>query len=124
MTPSWSRLADITFDHWGYRVRLEESHIVLAILFTQLLVLPSEREYKRLYGRDLDWVNQDREARMGEPICEWQVLRHLFAVVAGELLREDEVRGLRIRRDLGAFRYRLRGEQLWKSVDEKPEVWG
>jgi hypothetical protein len=122
MTPSWSRYVDITFDHWGYRIRLEDTHIVLAILFMQLLILPSQNEYKKLYGKGLEWGHQDPNARVGEKISKWEVLKHVFAIVAGELLREDEERGLRIRRELEEFRYRLAEDEGWQNVDDPPKI--
>jgi hypothetical protein len=120
MTPSWQRYTDITFEHWGYRVRLEDTHIVLAILFCQLMLLPSAKEYKQLYGRELEYRHQDRNERKGEKIEVWDVLVHLFAVVAGEMLREDEALGRRVRREEVDFRYRLRGEREWRDVGNKP----
>ncbi|KIW03896.1 uncharacterized protein PV09_04739 [Verruconis gallopava] len=120
ITPTWKKFVGVIFDHWGYRVKLEDSHIVLAILFMQLLVLPSEKEYISMYGKTLE-VTCDCAYRCGR-ITEWDVLVKLFAVVAGELIREDENEGRRVRRDLTQFRYRLAG-QHWKDMtDTIPEL--
>lgn len=117
---SWQLYTDITFEKWGYHVRLEDTHIVLAVLFSQLLVLPGAKEYKRLYGRELEYGLQDREERRGQKIEAWDVLVKVFCVVAGELLREDELVGRRVRREEVAFRYRLRGEGEWRDVVDEP----
>jgi hypothetical protein len=120
MTPQWTRFIDITFDHWGYRVRLEDTHIVLAILFMRLLVLPSKREYVEVYGSSLEYrVHQNKAERVGERITEWDVLRHVFAIVSGEMLREDEAVGRKVRRDLVEFRYKLKGQD-WRHVHDAP----
>ena len=120
MTSQWQKLVDIQMSHWGYRVRLESTHIALAILFHSLLVLPSQDAYAKVYNKPLEYRHQDQTERKGERISEWDVLLHFFAIVAGEMLREDEREGRRIRREEVEFVYRLKGEKAWKSVRDVP----
>lgn len=121
LTAAWERYINIEFSHWGYRVRLESTHIILAILFHSLLLLPSEADFLRVNGKQIDWGCQDRTRRKGQKITEWDCVVHLFAVIAGEMVREDEGLGRKVRREEEAeFMFRLGGEAVWKLVSDVP----
>jgi hypothetical protein len=111
MTPSLVPFIDIEISNWGYRVRLNSNLIILASLFTRLLVLHDISEYERVAGESID-VGECSTRSNAEQITQWRVLFKLFSVEAGEMLRRDEALGKPIDRT-DRRRWRFKGEEQW-----------
>jgi len=104
--------------NWGYGVRMDKPLIILAVLFNQLLVLESGREFERVEGGRIDgadvgpWASEEE----GMEIVPLTVLVRLFSVICGEMVRRDEARGRRIDRSEGGrdgVRWRFSGSEDW-----------
>lgn len=120
LTPrsEWRRYVDVEFMNWGYGVRIDKPLVILAVLFSQLLVLESGREFERVQGAKIDgadvgpWASEEEGMEIG-PLT---VLVRLFSVVCGEMVRRDEARGRKIDRSEGGgdgVRWRFRGSGKW-----------
>jgi hypothetical protein len=114
----WRRYVDVEFMNWGYGVRMDKPLVILAVLFNQLLVLESNRDFERVQRRRIDgadmgsWASEEERMEIG-PLT---VLVRLFSVICGEMVRRDEARGRKIDRSEGGgdgVRWRFRGSDDW-----------
>jgi len=113
ITPTLRPYLDIEISNWGYHVRLNPGLIILASLFTRLLVLRNIADYER-GGAKID-MGECSPGPVGQLITDWEVVKRLFGVVAGEDLRADEERGKAIQRepDMLRWRYKRSVEWIW-----------
>ncbi|KAJ9667598.1 hypothetical protein H2201_002133 [Coniosporium apollinis] len=108
------------FGNWGYTATVTEEWMVLVGAYLQLLTLPDAGAYATIAGKVLDFgptVEVNREGvkmRVLEVMAGWPgedgeaigpetVVRRLWSVVCGEMVRRDERRGRVVRRTPGTF---------------------
>lgn len=101
------------FSNWGYSIQLTEELIVVAALFSKLLVLEDADEYRTRYGEELEYgfVGQ-RTVHEGE-ITPWHVALRLFTVAVGDVVREEERKGTIIERKK-ELRWKKKCDWFWK----------
>lgn len=109
------------FGNWGYTAMVTREWMVLVGVYLQLLSLPDAAAYAAIAGKELDFgptVERQREdgtaGRVLEVMAGWPgedgeaigpetVVRRLWSVVCGEMVRRDERRGRVVRRTPGTF---------------------
>lgn len=109
----WLEYIDMEFSNWGYSIQLTEELIVVAALFSKLLVLEDADEYRTRYGEELEYgfVGQ-RTVHEGE-ITPWHVALRLFTVAVGDVVREEERKGTIIERKK-ELRWKKKCDWFWK----------
>jgi hypothetical protein len=113
LTPPWRTLIDIEFSNWGYSVQLTPTLIVLAALFSQLLVLPDADAYEALYGERLEMGDVARRTEDDGEITEWHVVLRLFCVSVGDVVRAEEREGRSVDRR-PQLKWRYEGQWVWR----------
>ncbi|KAF2432938.1 hypothetical protein EJ08DRAFT_647693 [Tothia fuscella] len=116
LTPGFIPYIDIDIYNYGYEARLSTSHIILASLFSSLLVLNSFEEFKLANGgEDIDDSEKLLEpCKEGTKINEWIVVRRLFSLVGSKWVERDEERGLDpLGEREGDMRWRFAGQTEW-----------
>jgi hypothetical protein len=85
---------------WGYEVTMDESLVVLAAVYMQLLVLKDMWEYEEKSGKKIQ-MGDCGPGDAGIEIGAEEVMKRFATVVMGEALRKDEKRGVVIDRSGG-----------------------
>jgi hypothetical protein len=85
---------------WGYSIVIDETHLVIAAVFMQLLTLQDIEEYERIAGKKIQRGSVG-PGPDGKIIGAETVVRRLFTIVAGEELRKDEKEGKHVSRNGG-----------------------
>ena len=85
---------------WGYSIVIDETHLVIAAVFMQLLTLQDIEEYERIAGKKIQRGSVG-PGPDGKIIGAETVVRRLFTIMAGEELRKDEKGGKDVSRNGG-----------------------
>ncbi|OCL12293.1 hypothetical protein AOQ84DRAFT_420323 [Glonium stellatum] len=96
---------------WGYSVAIDETHIVIAAAFMQLLTLQDIAEYERVTRKTVQRGSVG-PGPDGKVIGAETVVRRLFTIVAGEELRKDEKKGKDVSKN-GGLKIQWPNEENW-----------
>jgi hypothetical protein len=113
LTSSWREYIDIEFANWGYDLKITESLVLVAALFSQLLVLDNVGDYEKLYGQELELGFVGNRTVSAGPINNWHIVLRLFTTIVGDVVRSDEDQGRAIDRT-PALKWRYKGQWLWR----------
>ncbi|KAL0254456.1 hypothetical protein SLS55_009931 [Diplodia seriata] len=115
-----SDYAGVEMQRWNYIVKVTPEQLVCCTIFMQLLTLKDAAEYRRVTGQDIQRGDFMQKDRAGDPITLRDVIARMFGIVGGEMIRADEKRGVRIRRDLDQFKIKYPWLPGWWDDMGKP----
>ncbi|KAF2758461.1 hypothetical protein EJ05DRAFT_351944 [Pseudovirgaria hyperparasitica] len=93
-----SKYVGAIISNWGYSLEFTEDHLVMAKVLMQTMTVKDVAEYEQVTGKKAKIGNCNVGGPESGRISEEDVMIKIFAIIAGEMIRDDEDQGKKIDR--------------------------